>query len=147
MAVLFITRLVDDYCRTAFDQEDGARSPWLKAQSFSTKARFDLRETQWSEFVVPWKSSGDLKVHTHRDHACYVEYYAGTEKGDHVIVVYKDGEKDVIERTYVGPQGRDHYTCTLQVAADGSIKFADIQRGFFDEADAAPSDAEALATA
>ncbi|MFL5387005.1 MAG: hypothetical protein ACJ8GN_31305 [Longimicrobiaceae bacterium] len=148
MAVLFITRLFNAHYPTLFNQGDGERKPRLKGSSFDPKAWFDLKTTEWSEFVVPWKSAGNLKVQTSREHTCYVDYYEGDKKGDHAIVVYRDADgKEVVARYYVGPQGRDHYVCTLRVAVDGSIDFADIGRGYLAEDAGAEEDAETVALA
>jgi len=145
MAVVFITKLVDNYCRTRFHQSDTHRKPRLNARTFEPKVWFDLTTTEWSEFAVPWSSAGVLTVSTSRDYRCYVEPYDG--KGDHIIVVYKDKDgNDVISRYYVGATGPWNHTCTLQVAADGSIKFADISTFAAEEAGEEVGDA-ALATA
>ena len=127
MAVVFITKLADSYCRTRFHQSDTHRKPRLNGRTFETKTWFDLATTEWSELTVPWSSAGVLTVSTIREHRCYVEPYAG--KGDHIIVVYKDKDgNDVIARYFVGYTGPWNHTCTLRVAADGTIGFTDISK-------------------
>jgi hypothetical protein len=127
MAVVFITKLADSYCRTRFHQSDRHRKPQFAARTFEPQVWFDLATTEWREFAVPWSSAGVLTVATNREYRCFVEPYAG--KGDHIIAVYRDKDgNDVFSRYFVGATGPWSHTCTLQVAADGTIRFTDISK-------------------